>query len=188
MSKSNGPKRLRDINNTLLSHFHPYRMRRIFKIPNKAYYVLTFKKKPDITLVEKAERLRDELANMMLDSEQLIINKKSLSVKGTDYLYSYQIEAYKRANQTICFDNGIYTELIYRMGIEEAYYYLYRSCYDYSIRIDKGKSCEWDLISERLRIVNKRMLELVTQNQVDDPVAELVKIIKRESLRRHDKK
>ena len=182
MAKAKKLNRLGVINNTILTQLHPFRMRKIYKTQNEAYYVLTYKIK-EILPTDRGNFLKEAINSLLLESEQLIINKKCLTIEGQDYRYSYQIEAYKHANQTVCFDeNGVYTELIYRMGVEDAFRYFYQSCLkacEY-----RGYSYTWTHIHEKTAHIYSRMLEVVKQNPCNDLVAEFVKIIKEESKRR----
>ena len=167
------------INNIVLYHMNPFQMRKIYKTKTEAFYVMTFKKS-DISLIEEASFLRDILYQYVNESEEIVTSEKYISVVGNGYRYSYQLEAYKRANHTVCFDAiGMHTELIYRMGVETAISQLRRCCYNHSKKMNKYNY--WDLFEEKKKLVYKRMSEIVSKRECDDPVLEFVEIIKQQS-------
>lgn len=172
--------RLGLLNNLLLYYLNPFRMRKIYKTKNEAYYVLTFKKSLGDSIVETARFMMNVIKRLLTGSEELIINDKSLSISGDGYRYSYQLEAYKRANQTVCFsDNDIRTELIYRTGVEEAISHLYkycRKCAENKIGINY-----WQLINKKRKCVYERISTLIEHNSCSNPASEFVKILKQES-------
>ena len=128
LKKFEAKSRLGFINNIVLHHMNPFQMRKIYKTETEAFYVLTFMKS-EISLIEEASFLKDILNQYLNESEELVTAEKHISVVGNGYRYSYQLEAYKRANQTVCFDSsGIHTELIYRMGTETAISHLRLCC------------------------------------------------------------
>lgn len=136
LKKFEAKSRLGFINNIVLYHMNPFQMRKIYKTETEAFYVLTFMKS-EISLIEEASFLKDIINQNLNESEELVTAEKHISVVGNGYRYSYQLEAYKRANQTVCFDSsGIHTELIYRMGTETAISHLRRCCYNHSKKLN----------------------------------------------------
>ena len=180
LKKFEAKSRLGFINNIVLYYMNPFRMRKIYKTKTEAFYVMTFTKS-DITLIEEASFLKDTLYQYMRESEELVTADKYISIVGNGYRYSYQLEAYKRANHTICFDvTGMHTKLIYRMGVETAISHLRRSCYNQSKKTNKYY---WKLFEEKKELVYKRMSEMVFQNQCDDPAGIFVEMVKQQSKR-----
>lgn len=178
LKKFEAKSRLGFINNIVLHHMNPFQMRKIYKTETEAFYVLTFMKS-EISLIEEASFLKDIINQYLNESEELVTAEKHISVVGNGYRYSYQLEAYKRANQTVCFDSsGIHTELIYRMGTETAISHLRRCCYIHS---KKTNTYYWNLFKAKKELVYKRMEEIVSQRKCDDPVSKFVEIIKQES-------
>lgn len=179
IKKFESKSRLGFINNILLYYMNPFQMRKIYKTKTDAFYVMTFTKS-DISLIEEASFLKDILYQYLNESEELVTDEKYISVEGNGYKYCYQLEAYKRANHTVCFDVfGMHTELIYRMGVETAISHLRRCCYNHSKKMNKYNY--WDLFEEKKEYVYKRMSEIVSKRKCDDPVSEFVEIIKQQS-------
>ena len=179
LKKFEAKSRLGLINNIVLHYMHPFQMRKIYKTKTEAFYVMTFTKS-EISLIEEASFLKDILYQYLNESEELVTDEKYISVVGNGYRYCYQLEAYKRADHTVCFDAfGMHTELIYRMGVETAISHLRRCCYNHSKKIYKFNY--WDLFEEKKEYVYKRMSEIVSKRKCDDPVSEFVEIIKQQS-------
>ena len=179
LKKFEAKSRLGFINNIVLHHMNPFHMRKIYKTKAEAYYVITFTKS-EISLIEEASFLKDILYQYLNESEELVTDEKYISVVGNGYRYCYQLEAYKRANHTVCFDDlGMHTELIYRMGVETAISHLRRCCYNHTKKMNKYNY--WHLFEEMKELAYKRMSEIVSKRKCDDPVSEFVEIIKLQS-------
>lgn len=176
LKKFEAKGRLGFINNLLLYFMNPFRMRKIYKANNRAYYVMTFTKNNTATLIEKAEFLIFILKQYLNDSEKLVVSDKAISVVGENYRYSYQLEAYKRANHTVYFDEqGMQTELIYRMGIETAVSHLRRFCYN---RARKMNKYGWKYFEKMKESVYSRVSKRICRDDCNDPAAEFVNTIK----------
>lgn len=179
LKKFEAKSRLGFINNIVLHFMNPFQMRKIYKTKTEALYVMTFTKS-DISLPKKASFLRDFLSTYLRESEELVTADNYISVVGNGYRYSYQLEAYKRANHTVCFDaTDIYTELIYRMGVETAISHLRRCCYNHSKKMKNNNY--WELFDEKKELVYNRMSEIISQRECNDPVSIFVEIIKQEA-------
>ena len=179
--------RLGYLNNRLLHDFCPFRMRKIYRTEKEAYYIITLRKKSDQTLLERAEQLKIILSGFVSENETIICDGRYLRIAGDGYCYTYTIEAYKKANMTVCFDSdGVHTKELYRMGIEDAVSHLRRSCHKHHMKKKRydGSYPAWfpyTLFAEKMARVCERMYTPELIEALPDHAERFVHLIKQEA-------
>ena len=123
--------RRQELHNAISNSMKPIRkIRRIEfasgKIEKSRSYVVTICKDAAVSFLERTARFHDCLYNNLCEGEELICENRYYTVKGRGYILNYILEGYKKHADTIGFtENGINcTELLNRMGTEEAYRWL----------------------------------------------------------------